>query len=70
LAYRELDDTQAYQGLAADRLKERLMKTRAKVVSHGRYVAFQMAEVAIAGKPFTDILWLIADLLPPPDPPA
>jgi hypothetical protein len=28
-------------------LKEKLIKTSAKVVSHGRYVAFQMAEVAI-----------------------
>ena len=30
-------------------LKEKLIKIGAKVVSHGRYVAFQMAEVAIAG---------------------
>ena len=28
-------------------LKERLIKIGAKIVSHGRYVAFQMAEVAI-----------------------
>jgi hypothetical protein len=28
-------------------LKEKLIKIGAKVVSHGRYVAFQMAEVAI-----------------------
>ena len=28
-------------------LKEKLTKIGAKVVSHGRYVAFQMAEVAI-----------------------
>ena len=31
-----------------DELKEKLIKIGAKVVSHGRYVAFQMAEVAIA----------------------
>lgn len=31
-------------------LKEKLTKIGAKVVSHGRYVAFQMAEVAIHGK--------------------
>jgi hypothetical protein len=29
-------------------LKEKLIKIGAKVVSHGRYVAFQMAEVATA----------------------
>ena len=28
-------------------LKEKLIKIGAKVVSHGRYIAFQMAEVAI-----------------------
>src|SRR4029077_4471434 len=28
-------------------LKEKLIKIGAKIVSHGRYVAFQMAEVAI-----------------------
>ena len=31
-------------------LKEKLIKIGAKVVSHGRYIAFQMAEVAIHGK--------------------
>jgi len=31
-------------------LKEKLIKIGAKVVSHGRYVALQMAEVAIHGK--------------------
>ena len=31
-------------------LKEKLIKIGAKVVSHGRYVAFQMAEVAISEK--------------------
>jgi hypothetical protein len=31
-------------------LKEKLIKIGAKVVSHGRYVAFQMAEVDIPGK--------------------
>jgi hypothetical protein len=30
-------------------LKEKLIKIGAKVVSHGRYVIFQMAEVAIPG---------------------
>jgi hypothetical protein len=37
-------------------------KIGAKVVSHGRYVAFQMAEVAIPGNLFADILRVIAEL--------
>ena len=37
-------------------LKEKLIKSGAKVVSHGRYVAFQMAEVAIPRNLFVDIL--------------
>ena len=49
-------------------LKEKLIKIGAKVVSHGRYVAFQMAEVAIPRNLFGDILRLIAELRPPPDP--
>jgi hypothetical protein len=47
-------------------LKEKLIKIGAKVVSHGRYVAFQMAEVAIPKNLFADILRLIAELRPPP----
>jgi hypothetical protein len=42
------------------------VKIGAKVVSHGRYVAFQMAEVAIPRNLFADILRLIAELRPPP----
>jgi hypothetical protein len=47
-------------------LKQKLIKIGAKVVSHGRYVAFQMAEVAIPRNLFTDILRLVAELRPPP----
>jgi len=36
--------------------------------SHGRYVAFLMAEVAILSQLFADILRLIAELRPPSDP--
>jgi hypothetical protein len=36
-------------------LKEKLIKIGAKVVSHGRYVAFQMAEVATPRNLFADI---------------
>src|SRR5262249_55559932 len=35
-------------------LKDKLIKIGAKVVSHGRYVIFQMAEVAIARQMFHD----------------
>jgi hypothetical protein len=48
-------------------LKEKLIKIGAKIVSHGRYVAFQMAEVAISRHLFADILRLIAELRPPPN---
>ena len=48
--------------------KEKLIKIGAKVVSHGRYVAFQLAEVAISRYLFADILRLIAELRPPPNP--
>ena len=36
-------------------LKEKLIKIGAKVVSHGRYIAFQMAEVAIPRQMFQEI---------------
>jgi hypothetical protein len=45
-----------------------LLKIGAKVVSHGRYVAFQMAEVAIQRQMFQEILRLIAELRPQPPP--
>ena len=37
-------------------------------IKRGRYVASQMAEVAIPRQLFADILRLIAELRPPPDP--
>src|SRR5271166_721068 len=49
-------------------LKEKLIKIGAKVVSHGRYVAFQLAEVAVSRQMFADILSLIARLRTPPAP--
>jgi|SRR6516225_6315669 hypothetical protein len=48
--------------------KEKLIKIGAKVVSHGRYVVFQMAEVAIPRQVFQEILRLIAELRPQPPP--
>src|ERR1700720_2920658 len=49
-------------------LKEKLIKIGAKIVSHGRYVAFQMAEVAVPRQMFQEILRLIAELRPKPPP--
>jgi hypothetical protein len=49
-------------------LREKLIKIGAKVISHGRYIAFQMAEVAIPRRLFADILRLIAALRAPPLP--
>jgi hypothetical protein len=52
-------------------LREKLIKIGAKVVLHGRYVVFQMAEVAIPRRMFQEILRLIAELRPqPPSAPA
>jgi hypothetical protein len=42
-------------------LKEKLIKIGAKVISHGRIIAFQMAEVAIPRHMFQEILQLIAE---------
>ena len=49
-------------------LREKLIKIGAKVVSHGRYVTFQMAKVAVPRQMFADILSLIARLRAPPAP--
>jgi Transposase DDE domain group 1 len=49
-------------------LREKLIKIGAKVVSHGRYVTFQMAEVAVSRQMFAEILSLIARLRAPPAP--
>jgi hypothetical protein len=49
-------------------LREKLIKIGAKVVSHGRYVIFQMAEVAVPRQMFQEILSLIARLRAPPAP--
>ena len=50
-------------------LREKLVKIGAKVVRHGRYITFQLAEVAIPRAMFSDILCLVdglrAALAPP-----
>jgi hypothetical protein len=49
-------------------LREKLIKIDARVVSHGRYVTFRMAEVAVRQQTFQEILSLIARLGAPPAP--
>ena len=45
--------------------REKLVKIGAKVVSHGRYVTFQMAEVAVPSDLFRKIMPRIDELRPP-----
>ncbi len=47
-------------------LREKLVNIGAKVVSHGRDVTFQLAEVAVPREPFRKILSLIDDRRPRP----
>ncbi len=47
-------------------LREKLVKIGAKVVAHGRYVTFQLAEVAVPHDLFRKILRLIHELRPKP----
>jgi len=63
---RTLATPEPIQDWSLTSLREKLIKTGAKVVNHGRYVAFQMAEVAIPRRLFADILELIATLRAPP----
>ncbi len=50
-------------------LREKLIKIGAKVVRHGRYVTFQLAEVAVPRGLVREILRLIDGLRPAPLPP-
>lgn len=45
-------------------LQEKLIKIGAKVVRHGRYVTFQLAEVVVPQTLFTEILRLFNGLRP------
>jgi hypothetical protein len=49
-------------------LREKLVKIGAKIVTHARYVTFQMAEVAVTKELFGEILRLIDGLRPRPAP--
>ena len=46
-------------------LREKVVKIGAKVVAHGRYLVFQMAEVAVPRELFRQLLDRIAMLRPP-----
>ncbi len=56
---------------SAEAISRRLKRVKigAKVVSHGRYVTFQLAEVAVPKELFQKILRLIDGLRPAPLPP-
>jgi len=49
-------------------LREELVKIGAKIVTHARYVTFQLAKVAVTHDLFRKILRLIDELRPPPTP--
>ena len=49
-------------------LRDKLIKIGAKIVRHGCYVVFQMAEIAIPSELFADILRRIDRLRPKPAP--
>ena len=49
-------------------LREKLVKIGAKIVCHGPYAIFQMAEAVIPGELFADFLRLIDRLRPTPFP--
>ena len=55
--------------LSLTTLREMLIEIGAKVVRHGRYLTFQLAEVAIPRDLFAEILRLIDGLRPAPLPP-
>jgi hypothetical protein len=47
-------------------LREKLIKIDGKVVSHGHYVMFQLAEVALSRHIFAEILMLVLRAPPAP----
>jgi len=55
--------------LSLTTLREKLIKIGAKMVRYGRYITFQLAEVAIPKSLFAEILHLIDGLRPAPLPP-
>jgi hypothetical protein len=54
--------------VVTDQPGQKLIKIGAKVVSHGRYITFQMAEAAVSRQMFQEIPSLIARLRASPAP--
>ncbi len=65
---RQLALPKAVEHWSLTTLREKLVKIGAKIVRHGRYVVFQLAEVAVPRKLFAEILRRI-DRLRPRSPP-
>ena len=63
---RTLATPEAIANWSLTSLREKLIKIGARVVSHGRYVTFQMAEIAIPRTLFAEILNRISALRSPP----
>ena len=63
---RKLASPTEVEHLSLTTLREKLVKIGAKVVRHGRYDTFQLAEVAVPRNLFREILRLIDDLRPRP----
>jgi hypothetical protein len=61
-------DAQTAEPWSLTSLRGKLIKPGARVTSHGRYVTFQMAKVAVLRRMFADILSLIARLRASPAP--
>jgi len=56
---------QNFEHWSLNTLREKLVKIGAKVVRHGRYVTFQLAEVAVSRDLFRKILRRIDELRSP-----
>ncbi len=65
---RTLTMPEAVEHSSLTTLREKLIKIGAKVVRHGRYITFQLAEVAVSRALFDQILRLISGLRPRPAP--
>ena len=60
---------QAVEHWSLTTLREKLIKIGAKMICHGRYVTFQLAEVAVPKALFAEILRRIDEQRPAPEPP-
>ncbi len=63
---RTLTTPEAIERWSLTSLRERLIKTGARLVRHARYAIFQMAEAALPLRVFAGILGLIYGLRDPP----